>query len=157
MPLAPGRFSTTKRWPNVSPSFTATTRATVSVPPPAGKGTIMRTGGSGQVSAEADAVPSASDTASETQTTMAPSMDYSPGARDVSSFFNMPRIAMRRFVIRALPRSSYAIIILYSLPFRHTAQAATVRTAGCERDATAEPRHHHVGPAHAQPDGLLRP
>ncbi|CFW29285.1 Uncharacterised protein [Bordetella pertussis] len=36
MPLAPERFSTMKRWLYFLPSRSATRRATVSAPPPAG-------------------------------------------------------------------------------------------------------------------------
>ncbi len=44
VPPAPGRFSTTTFCPNFSPSFCESARARMSVAPPAGKGTIMRTG-----------------------------------------------------------------------------------------------------------------
>src|SRR4051812_42933238 len=41
---APGRFSTTICWPRSSDILSATRRATTSVAPPAGYGTIKRTG-----------------------------------------------------------------------------------------------------------------
>src|SRR5262245_33171625 len=41
---APGRFSTTTGWDQTSCIFAASRRPTMSVAPPGGKGTIMRTG-----------------------------------------------------------------------------------------------------------------
>jgi hypothetical protein len=41
---APGRFSTTIGWPNTSASRMPRVRAVMSVGPPGGNGTIMRTG-----------------------------------------------------------------------------------------------------------------
>ena len=43
VPPAPGRLSTTTCWPKNSTVFWATTRASMSVAPPTGNGTIMRT------------------------------------------------------------------------------------------------------------------
>ena len=43
-PLPPGRFSMTSGWPSRSPSRWAISRASMSVAPPGGKGTITRTG-----------------------------------------------------------------------------------------------------------------
>src|SRR5262249_25960119 len=48
LPPAPGRFSTTKDWPNMSFRRSARMRVSTSVEPPAGYGTTMRTGRSGQ-------------------------------------------------------------------------------------------------------------
>ena len=45
--VAPGRFSTTNGWPRYSESFGASKRAMMSVPPPGGKPTSMRTGREG--------------------------------------------------------------------------------------------------------------
>jgi hypothetical protein len=50
MPIAapaPGRFSTTKRWPTVVDSRWPITRATMSLVPPGGNGTTSRTGCAG--------------------------------------------------------------------------------------------------------------
>src|SRR6185503_2704760 len=44
VPLAPARFSTTTPCPHASCSFAPTTRATMSVPPPGGKATMIFTG-----------------------------------------------------------------------------------------------------------------
>ena len=51
-PEAPGLFSTMTGWPNRSESFCAIKRAAVSVGPPAGKATTMRTTLSGQAEAQ---------------------------------------------------------------------------------------------------------
>ena len=40
----PGRLSTSTGWPQAAPSLSAMARASVSSPPPAGKGTISRVG-----------------------------------------------------------------------------------------------------------------
>src|SRR5687767_2119429 len=61
VPPAPPRFSMTIDWPSRSPSFCATMRATMSVEPPGGKGTIRRIGFAGQ--AWADAAPGCSSAA----------------------------------------------------------------------------------------------
>src|SRR5262245_61899724 len=53
VPPAPGRFSITIGCPIAVLSWVATSRATKSVPPPAGKGTIRRTGFVGQSCATA--------------------------------------------------------------------------------------------------------
>ena len=53
---APGLFSITTGWPQRSESFWPTVRATTSVAPPAGKGTISRTGFAGYVCACAASV-----------------------------------------------------------------------------------------------------
>src|SRR5205823_2957877 len=53
LPLAPGRFSTTKDWPRRSVSHCAISRATMSVPPPGASPTMMRTGRAGYVCARA--------------------------------------------------------------------------------------------------------
>src|SRR5256885_581603 len=62
VPVAPGRFSTTKGLPSCSPMLRAMARATVSVEPPAGKGTMMLTALSGKLPAacavRASAAPS---------------------------------------------------------------------------------------------------
>jgi hypothetical protein len=47
MPPAPAWFSTTKRWPSLSLSFSATMRAVMSATPPAAKGSTIRIGFSG--------------------------------------------------------------------------------------------------------------
>src|SRR5688572_28238128 len=47
LPCAPARLSTMTCWPHVSPSFAARIRASASVPPPGGNGTMKRTGLSG--------------------------------------------------------------------------------------------------------------
>ncbi len=47
LPEAPVRFSTTTGWAQRSPSFCATRRAMMSVPPPGAKPTTMRTGRAG--------------------------------------------------------------------------------------------------------------
>src|SRR6218665_825898 len=44
LPLAPLRLSTTKGWPSTACRRSAMARATMSVAPPGGKGTISRTG-----------------------------------------------------------------------------------------------------------------
>jgi hypothetical protein len=51
----PGRLSTITCCPNASPSFCPVRRATKSEPPPAAKGTMMRTGFVGYCWAIADA------------------------------------------------------------------------------------------------------
>src|SRR6185295_13368849 len=51
LPPAPARFSTTTCWPRFSPRNLATTRATVSVPPPGSKPTTMVIGLDGKVCA----------------------------------------------------------------------------------------------------------
>ena len=43
-PPAPARFSTTTVWPSAGCSFSAITRAMMSVVPPGGNGTTIRTG-----------------------------------------------------------------------------------------------------------------
>jgi len=48
-PEAPGRLSTTTAWPQRSPSFWATRRAMMSVPPPGANPTTTRTGRDGNV------------------------------------------------------------------------------------------------------------
>src|SRR5258708_27543289 len=48
LPAAPARFSTTTGWPQRSPSFCATIRAMMSVPPPGVKATTIRTGLAGK-------------------------------------------------------------------------------------------------------------
>src|SRR5262249_34750552 len=53
LPPAPARFSTTTGWPQRSPSFWATRRAMMSVPPPGVKPTSMRTGLAGKFGAPA--------------------------------------------------------------------------------------------------------
>src|SRR3954454_12256122 len=53
LPPAPALFSTTNCWPNSSDIFAATTRARMSVVPPAANGTTNRTGRAGQLSARA--------------------------------------------------------------------------------------------------------
>src|SRR5579883_1938234 len=53
LPLAPGLFSTTTRWPQMSPSRAPTIRAVASMPPPAASGQMMCTGRDGQRSARA--------------------------------------------------------------------------------------------------------
>jgi len=53
LPAAPGRFSTITGWPHFSESFSATMRGMRSALPPAGNGTMMRTGRAGQSCAEA--------------------------------------------------------------------------------------------------------
>jgi hypothetical protein len=60
VPVAPGLLSTTKGWPSVFCICCATARATVSVEPPAGKGTTTVTAFSGQFCAEAFGASSAS-------------------------------------------------------------------------------------------------
>src|SRR5262245_30413773 len=50
-PPDPGLFSTRNGWPSTSDNFSATMRATTSVPPPAPNPTRMRTGLPGQFSA----------------------------------------------------------------------------------------------------------
>src|SRR5262245_44201160 len=52
-PPDPGLFSTRNGWPSTSDNFSATIRATTSVPPPAPNPTRMRTGLPGQISASA--------------------------------------------------------------------------------------------------------
>ena len=44
---APGRLSTTNVWPRLSPSFCASSRPRMSVPPPGGNGTMRRTARAG--------------------------------------------------------------------------------------------------------------
>src|SRR5665213_297075 len=51
LPPAPGRLSTMNVWPNASVNRCATARARMSVVPPAGKGTTMRTGCDGYAGA----------------------------------------------------------------------------------------------------------
>src|SRR4051812_42318242 len=51
--LPPGRLSTTTVWPQVLPSFSDATRASVSLKPPGGYGTTMRTAWSGKPCAAA--------------------------------------------------------------------------------------------------------
>src|SRR4051812_13954344 len=51
--LPPGRLSTTTVWPQVLASFSDATRASVSLKPPGGYGTTMRTLRSGKVCAAA--------------------------------------------------------------------------------------------------------
>src|ERR1051325_6546383 len=53
LPLAPGRFSSTKGWPNCSDSDCPMMRAKMSTEPPGGKPTTTRTGRSGQLCADA--------------------------------------------------------------------------------------------------------
>src|ERR1051325_10457915 len=53
VPLAPARFSTTTGPPRVSASFWPTSRATMSVPPPGGKATMILTGFDGKGCASA--------------------------------------------------------------------------------------------------------
>src|SRR5262245_33620755 len=53
LPPAPPRFSTMNCWPRLSVSFCASGRAIVSLPPPGGYGTTMRTGLAGYVCAAA--------------------------------------------------------------------------------------------------------
>src|SRR6187549_2361645 len=48
VPPAPPRLSITTCWPRISESFAASGRATVSVPPPGGNGTIILIGLLGQ-------------------------------------------------------------------------------------------------------------
>src|SRR5687767_7962272 len=54
MPAAPARLSTTTCWPRDSESLELIVRATMSVPPPGGKATMMRTGLDGKDCASAD-------------------------------------------------------------------------------------------------------
>src|SRR5438309_7211347 len=51
-PLAPGRFSTTMACAQIPASLGSMMRASVSAPPPGGKGTTMRTGFEGKRSEE---------------------------------------------------------------------------------------------------------
>jgi hypothetical protein len=53
MPPAPGMFSITKRWPSLSPSFSATRRAVTSATPPGPNGRTILTGRSGYFCAAA--------------------------------------------------------------------------------------------------------
>src|SRR5258706_10394793 len=53
---APGRFSITKGWPKIPWYFSASMRATMSVPPPAEAPTMMRTGFDGQGTSWAAAI-----------------------------------------------------------------------------------------------------
>src|SRR2546429_427720 len=55
LPEAPARLSTTTGWPQRSPSFCATRRAMMSVPPPGAKPTTRRTGLAGYAWAPAAA------------------------------------------------------------------------------------------------------
>src|SRR5215475_6697328 len=60
MPLAAGRLSTITDWPSARSRCGSIRRATVSLSPPGGNGTTMRTGRSGQVCATPGADPSMS-------------------------------------------------------------------------------------------------
>src|SRR5436309_5836956 len=53
LPPAPARLSMTKGWPRISAIFGVTVRATMSVPPPGGNGTMTRIGLDGKVCASA--------------------------------------------------------------------------------------------------------
>ena len=55
LPLLPGRFSTKKRWLNMSDSSAATSRPRMSALPPAPNATTTRTGWEGHSSARAEA------------------------------------------------------------------------------------------------------
>src|SRR4051794_3186993 len=63
MPAAPPLFSTTTVWPHLAPSFCATMRAPVSVPPPGGKGTTRVTARFGYVPCANTAAVAASSAA----------------------------------------------------------------------------------------------
>src|SRR5688572_31684028 len=60
MPAAPARLSTTTCWPRYSESLGLIVRATMSVPPPGGKATMMRTGLEGNDCAAANGPPASS-------------------------------------------------------------------------------------------------
>ena len=60
MPSAPVLFSTSTGWPRIGASFCAMMRGTTSPAPPAGKGTMMRSGLAGQVWPKTEGAPIAS-------------------------------------------------------------------------------------------------
>src|SRR5262249_45625330 len=139
-----------KRWPSESPSFCATTRATLSVPPPAGNGTMTRTGRSGQLSARASATAE-TIAHSETQNTTTRSMILTPYPHPgrVTSFFsisadNASTLRVRRFTFGRV----------YYIVFSGGSFANRTRCAS--KHAIAEPRHLDVRPAQPRPHGLLR-
>src|SRR4051812_38519742 len=66
LPDAPGRLSMTTGWPRRDASFSQKARAALSAPPPAGKGTIILMGRSGQDWAWTAPAPSASKASAST-------------------------------------------------------------------------------------------
>src|SRR5712691_2355036 len=79
-PLAPGRFSTTIGCAQIPASFGSMMRASVSAPPPGGKGTTMRTGFDGKPCANAPAAEKTSTAATNASRTRR-RIRISPGAR----------------------------------------------------------------------------
>src|SRR5258708_6413912 len=93
LPLAPPRFSITKGLPTLAESACARTRPAASTPPPAGKGTIMRTGPFGYVGCAAAAAATATPSRqahSRMVNLTSPPVDHSPyrvrrgGKRDIA-------------------------------------------------------------------------
>src|SRR5436853_1041612 len=78
-PLAPGRFSTTIAWAQIPASLGSMMRASVSAPPPGGKGTTMRTGFDGNPWESAPAAEKSN--ARPANASQARRIRISPGAR----------------------------------------------------------------------------